>query len=272
MTARFARLLACALTIAVGAGLWSAPSAAAAAPDPTAQAEELGGEARDAYRAGRYSRAIELYLEAYETAATAGFLFNIAYIYDNKTGDKALARDYYERAARFEGADPDLVAKARARAAEITAALARRPDAPPDKVPDAPPGKAPDTPPDKIPDTPPDKIPDVVGGGSPDVLPWIVIGTGAAILGTGIALGVVASGTERDFHAATDNDTRRSLQTTGQGQALGADVLMVVGIGAVGTGLVLWLLGEDEPADRGSVHVTPALLEGGAGVVLGGAL
>lgn len=271
MTARFARLLSCALAIGVGAALCTAQSAAAASPtskDPTVRAEELGGEARDAYRAGRYSRAIELYLEAYETAATAGFLFNIAYIYDNKTGDKALARDYYERAGRFAGADPELVAKARARAAEIAAELAR----PPDKQPDVPPDKKPDAPPDKGPDVPPDKIPDPGGESSPDIVPWVVMGTGAVLLGTGIALGVAAAGTESDFHAATDNDTRRSLQSTGKGQALGADLLMVVGIGAVGTGLVLWLLGDDGPDDHGSVHVTPAMIEGGAGIVFGGAL
>ncbi|TNF34374.1 MAG: hypothetical protein EP329_07315, partial [Deltaproteobacteria bacterium] len=77
MTA-LARMLACAVTVGVGALLCDVPASAAQPSDATAQAEALGGQARDAYRAGKYSRAIELYLEAYETAASAGFLFNIA--------------------------------------------------------------------------------------------------------------------------------------------------------------------------------------------------
>ena len=276
MTALFGRLLACAVALGVVAALCSAQTAAAApAPDPTARAEQLGAEAREAYRVGQYNHAIELYLDAYAAAASAGFFFNIAYIYDTKIGDKTLARDYYRRAADFEGADPDLVTKARARAAELDAALARPPDVPP-----------PDVPP--IDHTPPPDTHGVGGdtgpagdlhghdgdgdGDGPNLVPWIVMGSGAILLGTGIAFGAMAAGTESDFHAATDNDRRRSLQSTGKGQALTADILMVAGVGAVGTGVLLWLLDRDDDAGQGSVHVAPGLIEGGVTLTVGGAL
>jgi len=258
MSALVARTLAFAAAMGL-AGLPGASSVAvAAAPkkDPTVVAEELGARARDAYRSRRFDRAIELYLEAYEAAPDAGFLFNIAFIYDKKLEELDLARDYYRRVTAFPDANPDLVAKAEGRLAE----LALPPVEPPPGPEDPPPGGG-----EKPPVEPP------VEG--PNLVPWVLIGGGGLLLGTGVAFGAVASGTESDFHAATDNDRRRELQSTGNTQAVLADVFMLAGVAALGTGVVLWLLDDDEaPGSSGQVHVAPVFFEGGAALTVGGSL
>lgn len=284
MTARLARSLAFAAALgAAGSPGWAA-TALAAAPkkDPAALAEELGAKARDAFKSRRFDRAIELYLEAYENAPDAGFLFNIAFIYDKKLGELDLARDYYRRVVAFPEADADLVAKAQARMVEIEQTLAEIGPGGDVKPPDGdvkPPGgdvKPPggDVKPPGGDVKPPGgdvKPPGGAGEGDADMLPWVIVGGGGLLFVTGAAFGLVASGTESDFAAATDNGRRRELQSTGQTQAALADVFMGLGLAAIGTGLVIWLGASDDDA-RGSVHVAPALINGGAAFVVGGAL
>lgn len=242
--------------------------AVAGAPrgDATARAEALGAKARDAYRADDFDRAIELYIEAYETAASPGFLFNIAFVYDRKLGDAELARDYYQRVVAFPGADPEMVARARERLAELEATpRLPRPDPPP----------GPDPPPERPPAAP--ATPPTPAGGPPTAPMALVIG-GGAVFAAGIVTGVVASMTESDFAGEPDLDRRRDLQSAGRTQALVADVLMVTGVVAAGVGAVLWLLDDGGAEPDGSVHVAPgvrfdaAVVDGGAMLTFGGSL
>ncbi len=268
---RVARVIA--LIIGV-APLGGDPPVARAAPDPTAAAERKGEQAREAYRAGHYDRAIALYFEANDIAASAGFLFNVAFIYDRKLNDPDLALQYYRKVERFPGADPAVAAKARGRIEELVASGVAPP--PPGGAAE-PGGGASD------PDTAADPTADRGSGGGAsngaqvsggdDLVPWLLIGGGGALLATGIVFGVGAVGTERDYHAATAPARRADLRSQGQDEALLADLFMVGGVVAAGTGIVLMLLGDDAPSDRASVHVAPAPIgQGGVGLTLTGRL
>ena len=255
-------------------------SLAATPADATARAEELGQEARAAYSEGRFEDAIALYVQAYDIAPTAGFLFNVAFIYDKKLGDAVLARQFYQRVADTVDADPELKEKARA----AIAALPKPGEEPPpdDKTPgdgkpgdgkpgdgtpgDGKPGDG-KKPGDGVPTPPPDD------DGGPSALPFALMGGGGVLLVSGIIIGAVASGTESDFHAATCAKAKASLKSDGESQALAADVLMITGVAAAGTGLLIYLLsGGDDDASEGRVDVAPAAIPGGVGVFVRGSL
>jgi len=272
------RLMALGATLVIALG-HASPAEAASGGDATARAERLGEQARDAFRAGDAERAIDLYLQAYETAPSAGFLFNIAFIYDRRLDEPELAAGYYRRVIDAPDADPDLIARARD---ELEAVAARRPAEPP---------PAPDTAPPRVAPTPGEGGPlGVEGRARPrcparGVGPWVLmIGGGAALTG-GVVLGAVAAGTESDFHAASAPDARRDLQATGRGQAVAADVMMFTGLAAAAGGLIWWLVEAPSgpcddvveaprppPAEGLGLRVAPAVVGDGAGLVIGGRL
>jgi hypothetical protein len=240
----------------------SAPATRAAEPapptDPTERAEWLSGQAEIAFQEKRFADAIRLYLDAWEVVPAASILYNVAFIYDKRLDDPELAIDYYDRAATSSDADDELKAKARARIAALRLELKKPPDKPdrPDK-----------------PVEPPDDEGSVVG-------PWIVTAAGGAVLVGGVAMGLIASGTEGDFHSARSADEKRDLQSQGRTEALVADVLMGVGVAAVGVGVV-WLIldagsepgeGRVSPVGDAGWRVEPRLVPGGAALVLGGTL
>lgn len=272
---RAVRTLAGALlfTVAIG-GL--APLVQAAPPaDPTARAEELGQDARTAYSAGRFEDAIALYVKAYEIAPTAGFLFNIAFVYDKKLGDAELAAQFYQRVIDTADADPELKEKARAAIAALPKAESRAPSSGAPDGGGAAHGGAGDgdgdagdaRPGDGLPARPP------ADDGGPGALPWALMGGGGVLLVSGVVIGVLASGTERDFHAATSAKSKASLKSDGESQALAADILMLTGVAVAGTGLLVYLLtGGDDGDTEGRVDVAPAILPGGVGVFVRGSL
>jgi tetratricopeptide (TPR) repeat protein len=211
----------------------------------------LSSRAELAFSEGRFSDAIKLYLDAWEAVPSAAILYNVAFIYDRRLEDFDLAIQYYDRAAASSDADASLVEKARARVAAIRAEKKNR-EKPPFK---------PD--PEPEPDTP------IKWG------PILTMGGGGALFLGGLAMGFVASSTEDDFLAATSAADKRSFQSTGQTQALVADILMVSGLLTAAGGFVWWLF--DEPSSEQSVGVTglrvePMLMPGGGGFVIGGGL
>lgn len=231
--------------------------------DPTARAEWLSTQAETAFSEKRFADAIRLYLDAWEASPAASILYNVAFIYDKRLDDPELAIDYYDRAARSPDADADLKAKARARIATLQAQLAGN-KPPPDKPP-----------PDK---PPPDKPPGPHRAGSAG--PWILLGTGGAVLAGGVVMGLVASSTQGDFDDAESAADKRSLQDQGRTEALIADLLMGTGIAAIGVGVVWAILdgGSDpgeasvNPVGHGGLELTPRIIPGGAALVLGGTL
>lgn len=262
-----ARLFACALA---SLALASAPvSRAAADPpggppaDPTARAEWLSSQAETAFAEKRFADAIRLYLDAWEASPAASILYNVAFIYDKRLNDPELAIDYYDRAARSADADDDLKGKARARIAALRAERAG--DKPP---PDKPPPDKP--PPDKRPP------PEPAGGGS--VGPWVVAGSGGALLLGGAIMGLIASSTESDFQDAESAADKRALQDQGRTEALVADILMGTGIVAIGAGVVWMILdASSEPGEArvtplggGGLSLEPRFIRGGAALSVGG--
>jgi hypothetical protein len=254
---RWPRVAAAFTALALSVTMSHGPALAADTPpkEPTARAEWLSSRAEQAFSDGRFSDAIKLYLDAWEAVPSAAILYNVAFIYDRRLQDPDLAIQYYDRAASSPDADASLVEKALARVAAIRAERGKKP---PPREPD--------------PEPEPDSDPLPLG-------PILVMGGGGALLLGGIAMGFVASSTEDEFQSATTVADKRSLQSSGQTQALVADILMIGGV-LTAAGGFLWYLfdapsGEQRvdmtDAGRG-LRVEPMFVPGGAGVSIGGSL
>lgn len=250
--------MAAALTsVALAMSSLHAQALASEAPprEPTARAEWLSSRAEQAFSEGRFSDAIKLYLDAWEAVPSAAILYNVAFIYDRRLQDPDLAIQYYDRAAASPDADASLVEKARARVAAIRAERGKKP-----------------------PPREPEPEPEVESSPLP-LGPILLMGGGGALLLGGVAMGFVASSTEDDFQSAKTVADKRSLQSSGQTQALVADILMVGGI-LTAAGGFLWYLfdspgGEQrvDMTDSGrGLRVEPMFVPGGAGVSIGGSL
>lgn len=246
-------------SVALAMSSLHAPAFASDTPprEPTARAEWLSSRAEQAFSEGRFSDAIKLYLDAWEAVPSAAILYNVAFIYDRRLQDPDLAIQYYDRAAASADADAGLVEKARARVAAIRAERGKKP-----------------------PPRDPEPEPEPDGDSSSLPLgPILLMGGGGALLLGGVAMGFVASSTEDDFQSATTVADKRSLQSSGQTQALVADILMVGGILTAAGGFLWYLF--DSPASEQRVDMTeggrglrvePMFVPGGAGVSIGGSL
>ncbi len=217
------------------------------------QVEALAGQAQVHYKAGRFDKAVALYLEAWRLAPAAAVLYNIAHIYDRKLGERSLAIDFYRRYISATDADPEAVQRATKRVQEL-------------KVEEE---KA------RIAMPPPDS-----GGGANrprararrsgtsgrEMGGWVAVGAGGLLVVTGSVFGILASD-KADRFADTDEVDRQSLRESGQTQALIADVMLGVGVAAAATGVVLLMLPD---SDASALRVAP--IEGGAMLGFGGAL
>jgi tetratricopeptide (TPR) repeat protein len=92
--------------------------------DPRSDAKALYGQGADAYKAGRYGRAIELFLAADALSPSAPLSFNVARAYE-KLGDPAKALRYYRDYVRRAAPSPQ-VTEARTTIAALEAGLMRR--------------------------------------------------------------------------------------------------------------------------------------------------
>lgn len=92
-------------------GLAAAQTAAAAtnAESEVELAEHHAAQAFEAYRAGRFSTAVSLYVQAYNASPNADILYNIARIYDTKLGDRKLALNFYRRYIADPGAQAERI-------------------------------------------------------------------------------------------------------------------------------------------------------------------
>jgi tetratricopeptide (TPR) repeat protein len=100
---RIDRSAALALTVAIGS---LAGSAAAAADRPGATSDETFKQALEAYDAGRYREAIELYVRVYRDTHVPALLFNIAQA-ARQLGDCPRALAHYRRFVADAPASPD---------------------------------------------------------------------------------------------------------------------------------------------------------------------
>jgi len=107
-------------------------------------------------------------------------------------------------------------------------------------------------------DDPEDPIPGG-DGMSPYLVPGITIGVGAALLGTGIAFGVMTNSTQSDFDATDSYAEALDLADTGDTQALLTNVFLISGAAVAVTGALLFVLADDEesPTEQPRQTATP---------------
>lgn len=217
---------------------------AAWAQDVTKKVEELSAQAAAAYGEARYADSIELFKQAYALQPVPNLLFNIAKVYE-KMEDWDRAEDYYREFIK----SPDADARAREVALERIDAIKeiKRLAAEAAKEPVEEPVKQ-----------PVEQPPPTVAKKKANVAPWIVLGSGVVLAGTGAVFGVMASGTQSDFEAAPTPEEKQELRSTGKTQALVADVLYGAGAvaGLVGIVMLLTSGSSDQPAQARAIVPT----------------
>ena len=253
------------LAVVVLISTWAATPIRAAPPDdPPSTAkdvEALAAEARKLFQDEHYEEAISAYLRAYRLAPAGALLYNIAFIYDKKLGERELAMDFYRRYIGSSDADPDVVQRANTRIGELK--LEKEPktgtiNRPLDTKDTGAPGNL--NPPRVEPPPPAPSSPQRLWG-------WVTLGVGSAVLATGAGLGVAAKFAHDDFSSSTNLSEKQDLQSRGKTFALAGDILMGTGVAAIAAGLVLALTAPSSPVGVGAAPV-----EGGAIVLFGGSL
>lgn len=277
--------------------------AGAAAQEVDARAEFLRGQT--AYQQGDFARAVEAWERAYEVDPRPLLLFNLAQAHE-RLGQLTEAAESLEEYLDRAEPDDENQSAAREKLASLRQRLARTgivvvgaPDGASIVVDGEPHSRAPR--PDPIPVSPgahqvdlrlegyrdfraavvvpPGQTVEVqatmelTAGGAeaedgPSLLPFVLMGGGAAVIAGGVVVGLLALGAtdDADDVVGEDADSARSL-------ALVADVMFGVGAAAAVTGLVLLLM-DDQGTERGpdlaSLDVGPMVGDGTAGAVVGG--
>jgi tetratricopeptide (TPR) repeat protein len=229
--------------------------------DPVSEVEELAAEARGAYGEGRFDAAIGFYLRAYRLEPAAALLYNIAYVYDKKLSEPALAVAYYRRYVQAPDAEPDVVERAIQRIGE----LKKRPAVPLNPATSS------------QPTTPTFLVrPGQVRTGGQVVGGWVTFGVGVLGLAGAATMSVLASDTLDKLETETELQRAHSLRDTGKSRALAADVMWGAGGAAVVIGLVLVITADDDRQSASTpgtgLQLSGALVEGGGLVLIGGAL
>ena len=227
------------------------PQTEDAQDDTTSQVERLAAEAREQYERGQHRKALSSYLRALKITASAGLIYNIAFIYDYKLGEKQLALDYYRSYVKAADAEPDVVERALERIEALKHAT--RPRAAPIKPS-----------PEAASHTPSETSSSRLAG-------WITLSAGSVALATGLTLGLLASDDHASYKAAKSLSLRQSLRDKAQTRALAGDIVMGVGVAAIGASLLL-LLQDDSPRSEEQLQVNAAALSDGAVLLLGGTL
>ncbi len=209
--------------------------------------EALAASAREAFEQGDFAKAVAEYIKAYQLQPEAPLVYNIAFIYDRKLGERALAMTYYRHFVEDPDADPTLVEKALSRLEELKAEEdaeeARRKEeaerrAEAERKEEA--RRRALAHPVERPMT------------TTALAGWVTLGAGVALAAGGAGLWAVAAGDQHDFEASTSLSEKKSLRSSGQSAALGSDVLLALGGAAVGAGALLVIL------DAASAPAPPA--------------
>lgn len=223
-----------------------------------AQLESLNAKALERYKAQDYAAAIELFKKAYELDPIPNLLYNIAKCHEKlKNWDEAIK--YYNEFV----VSPDVDANVRKETLEYIEGLRKvqelekqqnNPKEDPDPI--------------KRPVEPkPDEGPSRTGA-------YIAIGSGVALIGTGVAFGLLASGQQSTFEEAATSQARKDARSSGTTYALIADVGYGLGIAALGVGAYLWLTADDKGetpqstnADQGASTLSPWFSTDGGGLL-----
>lgn len=227
----------------------SAP--AAAKPDEaSARALVLFERGKLAYQEGRFDESILLLKEAYAIKAEPVLLYNLGRAHE-ANGQLSEAVDAYERYLASATAPPDRpeveakIADLEAKIAQVardaeTAAAAER-QAREDREREAREQRA-----------------EREAAASPNLVPWIVAGSGAVIVGVGATFGVLALGKNSDASEARSQKDAVDQQDSAESLALVSTISLIVG-GAVLAGGATWgiidLTGSAEESGRLEIQV-----------------
>ena len=96
------------------------------------------------------------------------------------------------------------------------------------------------------------------------------MGAGGLVLVGGLGLGLVSLQTTKEFNATTDPILQANLEVRGGREALTANILMGVGGATVATGLLVWLLSDDDVSEaQVQERFSPLVSASPGGFVLG---
>jgi hypothetical protein len=198
-----------------------------ASQSPTDRFKAATTAAEAAYAAGDYDLAARRYLEAYEIIPSPDVIYNVGWLYERHLGKPELARTWYERVLRDPTAPGDLVRKANERITSIesrsaaSAAAPGRLDEGAAVAPTPAPAPAPVVQSVAAPAPAPRKA---------NVAPWALAGSGGALVIGGVAVGLVARGTNQSFLAGEGGiEGMRELSEQGRTQAALADGMWITG-------------------------------------------
>jgi hypothetical protein len=259
----------------VGVATVAPPVATAQDPDAAAKAKfDLG---RQHFEAGRFAEAAAAFEEAYRISQRPALLYNLylAYRDANDMPHAATAlRGYLEKTTDVENR-PLLEAKLAAMEQSLRAPPAMQPAptpqpatpaaAPPPATVEAPAPAAPAA--ATEPDEPPRKT---------NLLPFILMGTGGAMVVGGVVTGAMAGSAQSELEEAcpTRMNCDASLadtQSRGETLALVTDILIIGGIAAGGAGVVLFVLdGMAETSSTGTPSASLACLPGACAATVRG--
>jgi tetratricopeptide (TPR) repeat protein len=255
----------------------AAPTRALAQSAETESADALAKDARGHYDQGRFEQAVASYLKAYRQSPSAGFLYNVAVIYDRKLNEGGLAIDFYRRYIVADDADPAAVERATARIKALKSVAAAEP-VPVEPAPAPASRPAATTEPESTASVSPAPADGETATSGRKIAAYTLMGIGGAALVGGVALGVLASTVEDKYAKAETVGDKKNMQSLGRSEALAGDLLMGGGVALAGVGLVLLLTGGGDsapkaaPAAESEPEVGFSPLPGGFAVFFGGAL
>jgi tetratricopeptide (TPR) repeat protein len=235
---RLSKLVAT-VAVALSVALAPLPSAAAVAPAAEQGAEtpdSLSGAAVEAFRAGEYDKAIDLFQRAYTLDPQPNYLFNIGRVYEEK-GDLEKAVANYQEFVKQPGVDIEARDAATERLKVLRRTIAALEE---DKEPTT-------GPVDPGVDTPtPAEEAAAAKKRKLRIAGYSLLGVGGATLVIGAVFGGLAIGKSNDAKDAAFVDDKLALRQEAEGRAKVGDGLLITGgvLAAVGLVLVLVTLGK----------------------------
>ncbi|MEM9074013.1 MAG: tetratricopeptide repeat protein [Myxococcota bacterium] len=191
------------------------PSFAKAQADAESQALVLFDRAREAFRNGAFERSALLLEEAISLHDVAPLHYNLGRSYQELGRQEDALSEY----RRFLAMEPDTPERPRveARIAILEAQLRPEPEPEPE--------------PDPEPEPEPEPEAEVRAG------PWILLGTGVAILGGGVVAGVLSNRAEDDARNAPSQEAAEAPAERADRRARAANALFAIGGAVAITGL-----------------------------------
>ncbi|HEX2678663.1 MAG TPA: tetratricopeptide repeat protein [Polyangiales bacterium] len=242
-----------------------AQDAAGAGPAISPEDEE---KARAHFRLGRahydngnFAQAAAEFEEAYRISQRSQLLYNIYLAYRDANDTRHAAeslRKYLELQKEVENRG-QLEARLAALERSLADGTAPQPAAQPQgPQPQAPPAEAQPAQPAAQPEATPAPVAATETAPPPEkatnIVPWVLMGTGGAMIITSLVTGSIASSKQSDldkkcpdknnctFKTAAEEKQLKDLQSSGKSMALITDILMFGGIAVAGTGAVLFIL------------------------------